>query len=129
MCGKLVRKGGLSAQLKPVFVTRVNRSSALMHFPQGEEVELALDEGVVETQSGSTPIHGVEMELKSREPLQLYEVALKLLDSVPLRIEHLSKGDRGYELLVQEHTEGISSRARSPRLPACRRNSSGLQAN
>ena len=107
VCGKLVRKGGLSAQLKPVFVTRVNRSSALMHFPQGEEVELALDEGVVEAQSGSTPIHGVEMELKSGEPLQLYEVALRLLDSVPLRIEHLSKGDRGYELLVQEHTEPV----------------------
>ena len=71
-CGKLVRRNGMSAQLKPVFVTRINRSSGLMLLPQGEEVELALDEGVVEAESGSAPIHGVEMELKRGEPHQLY---------------------------------------------------------
>ncbi|KDR37580.1 metal-chelation protein CHAD [Caballeronia glathei] len=50
---------------------------------------------------------GVEMELKRGEPHPLYEIALKLLDSVPLRIDHLSKGDRGYELLVQEQTAPV----------------------
>jgi CHAD domain-containing protein len=30
-------------------------------------------------------------------------LALALLEEVPLRIDYMSKGDRGYELLVQEH--------------------------
>lgn len=106
-CGKLVRESGLSSRLKPVFTTRVTRSTALMRLPQGEEVELALDDGVIEAESGSTPIHGVEMELKRGTPEQLYELALELLDSVPLRIDYLSKGDRGYGLLVEEHSQPV----------------------
>lgn len=106
-CGKLVREEGLSARLKPIFVTRVKRSTVLMRLPDGEEAELAVDDGVIEAESGSMPIHGIEMELKSGTPNHLYELALDLLDDLPLRIDYLSKGDRGYELLVQEHSRPV----------------------
>lgn len=45
--------------------------------------------------------------MKSGAPEQLYALALELLEVVPLRIDHLSKADRGYNLLVQEHSEPV----------------------
>ncbi|SAK67896.1 CHAD domain-containing protein [Caballeronia ptereochthonis] len=100
---KLLKNEELASQLQPLFVTRVKRSTAVLRLPRDAEVELAVDDGVIEAQAGSTAIHGVEMELKTGAPEQLYELALSLLDDIPLRIDYMSKGDRGYELLVQEH--------------------------
>jgi inorganic triphosphatase YgiF len=45
------------------FVTRVDRPVALLRLPKGDEIELALDEGVVEAEDATAPIHEVEMEL------------------------------------------------------------------
>jgi triphosphatase len=100
---KLLDDQALASRLQPLFVTRVKRSTAMFHMPQGTEVELAVDDGVIAAQAGSTAIHAVEMEQKSGAPEQLYELALAVIEHVPLRIDYLSKGDRGYELLVQEH--------------------------
>ncbi|KXU84608.1 metal-chelation protein CHAD [Caballeronia megalochromosomata] len=100
---KLLQAAGPESQLRPLFVTRVKRTTATLRLSEDTEVELAVDDGVIETEAASTPIHGVEMELKSGAPERLYELALALLESVPLRIDYVSKGDRGYELLVQEH--------------------------
>jgi triphosphatase len=105
--GKLMRDADVADCLKPVFVTRVERSVSLLRLPQGDEIELALDEGVVEADDATAPIHEVEMELKSGEPDHLYQFALDLLETVPLRIGYFSKGDRGYELVVQEHSEPV----------------------
>jgi inorganic triphosphatase YgiF len=90
-----------------VFVTRVKRSVSLLRLPQGDEIELALDEGVIEAGDANAPIRAIEMELKSGEPDHLYQFALDLLETVPLRIDYFSKGDRGYELVVQEHSKPI----------------------
>jgi inorganic triphosphatase YgiF len=105
--GKLLRGGGLADRLAPIFVTRVNRSISLLRLPKGDEIELAVDEGVVQAGEASSPIHEVEMELKSGAPEHLYRFALDLLDDVPLRPGYLSKSDRGYELIVQEHREPV----------------------
>lgn len=100
---KLLQDEALGSSLKPIFVTRVKRTTAMLRLADGTEVELALDDGVVESGAASVPIHAVEMELKSGAPERLYELALGLLETVPLRIDYLSKGDRGYELLAHEH--------------------------
>lgn len=104
---KLMCDSEIAGRLEPVFVTRVDRSVSLLRLPQGDEIELALDEGVVEAGGASAPIHEVEMELKSGEPDHLYQFALDLLNTVPLRIGYFSKGDRGYELVVQEHNDPV----------------------
>ncbi|SAL03585.1 CHAD domain-containing protein [Caballeronia calidae] len=100
---KLLKDEALASQIQPLFVTHIKRSTAMLRLPQDTEVELAADDGVIEAQAGSTAIHGIEMELKAGAPEQLYELALSLLEDIPLRIDYMSKGDRGYELLVQEH--------------------------
>lgn len=105
--GKLLRSGGLQDRLAPIFVTRVNRSISLLRLPKGDEIELAVDEGVVEAGEASSPIHEVEMELKSGTAEHLYRFALDLLDDVPLRPGYLSKSDRGYELIVQERRDPV----------------------
>lgn len=105
--GKLLRNGALASRLAPVFVTRVRRSISLLRLPKGDEIELALDEGVVEAGEASAPIHEVEMELKSGAPEHLYRFALDLLEDVPLRPGYLSKSERGYELLGREHRRAV----------------------
>lgn len=93
----------LAERIEPLFLTRINRCAATLQLPDGTELELAMDDGAVEATAGpSAPIHGIELELKTGEPEQLYHLALAILHDVPLRIDHLSKADRGYGLLVQE---------------------------
>jgi inorganic triphosphatase YgiF len=50
-----------------------------------------------------------ELGLKQGHPETLYRVALELLETVPLRIDHRSKADIGYALLVAEHSETVKA--------------------
>ncbi|MFP4896201.1 CHAD domain-containing protein [Paraburkholderia sp. EG304] len=109
-CGKLVRDQSIAAQLAAVFVTRINRTAISLHLPPEDEIEVALDEGTVDAQTGSMSLVAVELELKHGEPQALHTAALELLKSVPLRIDHRSKADVGYELLVAEHAEAVKAK-------------------
>ncbi|MEA3120358.1 MAG: hypothetical protein QOI13_3628 [Paraburkholderia sp.] len=104
---KLMRDREMASRLEAVFVTRVDRQISLLRLPQGDEIEVAVDEGVVEAGSATARIYEVEMELKSGEPDHLYQFALDLLNALPMKIGYFSKGDRGYELVVQEHNEPV----------------------
>jgi triphosphatase len=108
-CGRLIRDEATATRLKPVFVTRINRSAIPLRLPSGDELEVALDEGTVEADSGSVPIAAVELELKHGQAENLYGVALELLETVPLRIDHMSKADLGYALLVAEHSDAVKA--------------------
>jgi inorganic triphosphatase YgiF len=108
-CGKLIHDEATGGRLKPIFVTRINRSAVALRLPSGDELEIALDEGTVDADSGSVPIAAVELELKNGVPESLYGVALELLETAPLCIDHLSKADLGYELLVAEHREAVKA--------------------
>jgi inorganic triphosphatase YgiF len=113
-CGRLIRDEATAARLKPVFVTRINRSAIPLRLPSGDELEVALDEGTIDADSGSVPIAAVELELKQGTPASLYNIALELLEAVPLRIDHLSKADLGYELLVAEHGDAADQTWQGP---------------
>ena len=108
-CGKLIRDEATAALLTPVFVTRIKRSVFPLRLPSGDELEIALDEGTVDAQSNSVPIAAVELELKQGQPESLYHIALALLETVPLRIDHLSKADVGYALLVAERRDAVKA--------------------
>jgi len=45
--GTLLREGDLAERLKPIFITDVRRTVLLLRLPQGDEVELAVDRGMV----------------------------------------------------------------------------------
>lgn len=89
----------LRKKLLPVFVTDFSRNSRILDW-QGAQIELCMDHGEVRTEQRSTPICEVELELKSGEPERLFELALALLEIVPLEAEQVSKAEQGYRLLM-----------------------------
>ena len=109
-CGRLIHEEATYARLKPVFVIRINRSAIALRLPSGDELEVALDGGTIDAESGSVPVAAVVLELEHGRPESLYGVALELLEAVPLRVDHLSEADLGYQLLVAEHIDAVKAR-------------------
>jgi inorganic triphosphatase YgiF len=100
----------LRKKLQPVFVTDFSRTSRMLLW-QGAQIELCLDQGEVSTEQHSTPICELELELKSGDPQQLFELALAILEIVPFELEVVSKAEQGYRLLsgYTEHpVKGVS---------------------
>ncbi|MDW3684660.1 CHAD domain-containing protein [Cupriavidus sp. CV2] len=112
--GMMIREGDLADQLQPVFVTDVQRTVALLRLPQGGEVELALDRGIVQAGNATAPIRELEMEIQAGDTAHLYAFALQLLALIPMRLSRVSKADRGYELMAGARLE--VARARPLRL-------------
>ena len=88
---------GVRSRLQPVFVTDFSRNMRLLDF-EGAQIELCMDSGEIRAGESSCPISELELELKSGSPQRLFELALALLDIVPLEVEHTSKAEYGYLL-------------------------------
>ena len=101
----------LRAQLKPVFTTEFTRIRRILTLATETEVEVCVDRGELRCGGHSEVICELELELKSGAPRHLYEVALQLLDSVPLRVENRSKAERGYALLRGDRPTPVRARA------------------
>jgi inorganic triphosphatase YgiF len=89
----------LPEQLQPLFITHFNRATRLLRFPDGSEAEFCLDRGKIIAGSREAPICEIEMELRSGSALVLFQLALDLLQSMPFRLENVSKAERGYTLV------------------------------
>ena len=87
--------------LRPVFTTSVTRTVIEVEPHPSTRIEAAIDEGEIRTADGSVvePISEIELELRSGDPAALFDVALRLLETAPVRIETRSKAERGYRLL------------------------------
>jgi inorganic triphosphatase YgiF len=96
--GELLRQPRLTGRLQAIFATRVTRTLWDLHLPGGADIEFALDRGTVVCGKQVLPICEVELELKSGEAGQLFDFALRLLESIPLRIGNISKAERGFAL-------------------------------
>lgn len=88
----------LRNKLQPVFVTDFSRSSRMLNF-QGAQIELCIDQGEVSAGQHNMPICELELELKSGDSRQLFELALAILDIVPFELETVSKAEYGYRQL------------------------------
>jgi len=88
---------GVQKKLQPVFVTDFTRNARQLNF-EGAAIELCMDSGEIRAGTRSRPISELELELKSGEPQQLFNLAAALLDIVPLEVEHTSKAEYGYRL-------------------------------
>lgn len=88
----------LRKKLQPAFITDFSRSSRMLDWC-GAQIELCMDQGEVRSGECSTPICELELELKSGEPHQLFELALAILEVVPFELETVSKAEQGYRLL------------------------------
>ena len=122
---KLHLPPAIRCNLKPVFITDFYRTSRMLDW-QGAQVEVCMDHGEVKTALHSQPICEVELELKSGEPKNLFELAQAMLDVVPFELEVVSKAEHGFRLLtgyIEQPVKGIV-----PRLSSEVRLTEGLQS-
>jgi triphosphatase len=93
--------GDLAAEpLRPVFTSRIRRTTRLLHPSPDTAIELAFDQGSIASPAGTeVPVCEVELELKEGDPQALFDLARTLNAVRPLRLETRSKSARGYALL------------------------------
>ena len=99
----MLASAALGKRLAPIFTTELKRTVWEIHLPEGDHIECAFDEGTIECGSQKDAINELELELKSGDPVHLFDFALTLQKDVPVRLGNRSKADRGYALLAS-HT-------------------------
>ncbi|BDB28848.1 CYTH and CHAD domain-containing protein (plasmid) [Cupriavidus sp. P-10] len=105
----VLKNASLSDQLAPIFRSTVTRKLWTLRPTSGEEIELALDTGVITAAEHARSFCELELELKHGDPRRLGEVGLRLIDKVPLSLSMQSKSDRGYDLLVCDNRSAIKA--------------------
>ncbi|MFA7430461.1 MAG: CYTH and CHAD domain-containing protein [Rhodospirillaceae bacterium] len=98
IAGVIARASGGNT-LHPVFTTRFRRTTYCLGNGTWE-MELTLDLGEVEAGQTTAPICEAELELKRGSPADLYSVARRLAQDLPLRVALGSKADRGFDLVT-----------------------------
>jgi triphosphatase len=88
----------LKRRLKPIFETRVHRTS-LPVCKNGSRIEMAVDEGEVRAGRQSTPISELELELKRGKAGDLFKLAHEMGKLAPATLSLKSKSERGYDLI------------------------------
>ena len=114
----------VAGDLHPLFVTEVVRETVVIEPRPGTRIEAAIDTGEIRAidNGRSEPISEIELELEYGDPTALFDLALRLLETAPVRIEARSKSERGYRLVAGDRgAAGGARRASFPRSPhGCR---------
>ena len=96
------------AKLVPVFETRFWRTTWQVQWGDAQ-IEVALDQGEVRSGAYSEVICELELELKSGTALALFDLALALAETIPLRPDPVSKAERGYALFLGQLASPIKA--------------------
>ncbi|GGZ50370.1 hypothetical protein GCM10011274_05730 [Paraglaciecola chathamensis] len=88
----------LESQLYTMFSTDFLRHTYLITWDNTTQIELVFDIGKITANGRQVDICEIELELKSGDPRQLFELAKQLVDVTPLRFGLQSKAARGYQL-------------------------------
>lgn len=89
----------LQQKLAPVFSNRIDRTAWQLHFPDGQQAELVLDQGELRRGMQCETISEIELELKSGDAAPMFDLALLLQQEFPLRLGNASKSARGYAMM------------------------------
>jgi len=84
--------------LEQVFVNKVKRAAWVLALADGLKVECALDTGELQRGDRTLPVRELELEMQEGDPARLYELACQVHAAVPVRIENVSKAERGYAM-------------------------------
>jgi inorganic triphosphatase YgiF len=101
--------GGLQLADEPVFTNRTKRSSWMLALPDGAHVEVALDVGELQRGEKSVQVRELELELKDGDPLRLFELAQQVHEKMPVRVENISKAERGYALAREDKPQAVKA--------------------
>ncbi|MBA2352772.1 MAG: CYTH and CHAD domain-containing protein [Burkholderiales bacterium] len=99
----------LRNRLQPIFTTEYRRTTRIIEPGPGCVIEFCLDQGEIRAQGRAHPICEVELELRSGEPSALYDLALALDQTIPLKIGRHSKPERGYLLLTEPAAQPVKA--------------------
>jgi len=109
--------GSVFGALKPSFVTVFDRTIWLVRRRDGSVVEVALDIGQIEAGGKITPICELELELKTGQPVALFDVARQIAHTLAVLPASKSKAERGYALArndlnapVYAQAQGLSAK-------------------
>jgi len=86
------------AALDVIFTTQFKRSATIVEPVPGTRIEVCVDEGVVPAGSQSEPIRELELELREGRLAPLFDLAAQLAAHSGIRVETVSKAQRGYRL-------------------------------
>ena len=100
---------GRQLATEPVFVNRTKRTTWLLALPDGTHVECALDVGELQHGERTTQVRELELEIKDGDPARLYELARQVHESTPVRIENVSKAERGYALATDDKAHAVKA--------------------
>lgn len=93
-----VQVDAIAENLYPLFSTNFIRRTWLVETQSGTLIEVVLDKGEVAANSSIEPICELEIELIKGERSELFLLAEKLIENLPLRMGLYSKAARGYRL-------------------------------
>lgn len=102
-----IREVANGAPIAARLVSDIHRIARQLTTPDGDEIELAIDRGVLRANGREAQVSEVELELKRGDPASLYRLALELADMVPLRVGLRSKAERGLMLAGDGKLEAI----------------------
>lgn len=87
--------------LEQKFETQIHRRLRCLSLERSL-IEVAFDEGFVVVGDRRQPLTEVELELKAGEETALYDLAVRLADALPMRLDIMSKAERGF-MLTADH--------------------------
>jgi len=125
--GELFR-GPIDPQaLQPCCVTDIRRRRTTVHGENGARIEVALDRGTIRAGRRRSKLCELELELQEGDPVELFRLAHRLVERVPLRVEPLNKAEHGYRLGAD--APAVISKAKVPELDSAQDLYSALRAS
>jgi len=103
------RLDGSQLAAEPVFVNRAKRTTWMLALPDGAHVECALDVGELQHGERTTQVRELELEIKDGDPACLYDLARRVHEATPVRIENVSKAERGYALATGDKAHAVKA--------------------
>ena len=88
--------------LEQKFETQIKRRLRCLNLERSL-IEVAFDEGFVVAGDRRQPLTEIELELKAGEEIALYDLAVRLADALPVRLDIMSKAERGFLLTADHH--------------------------
>ena len=100
---KIIADNSLWSSLEPIFTTDFKRETLQISLADNTQIEFAYDYGNVTAKQLSTPIHEIEMELKSGSVEQLTQFADLVSEKLDLVPSNCNKARLGYQLIREEN--------------------------
>jgi triphosphatase len=96
---KSVAAAARRARLRPAFRIEIERDRRLLAPAPGVAIEASLDRGRIHGGESRAAVCELELELKRGPASSLYELARQIAARYPVRLEHRSKAERGFEAI------------------------------